>query len=368
MSQPGKVYRVLISGGGTGGHIFPAVAIANKLMQQNEKFEILFVGANGRMEMQKVPAAGYKIVGLDIAGIQRSLSLKNLLLPFKLLNSLRKAGQIISDFKPDVAVGVGGYASGPTLYMATRRRIPCVVQEQNSYPGITNKLLAKRVRKICVAYEGMDKFFPKDKIVVTGNPVRQEIVRMNVSREESLAHFNLKTDKKTILVIGGSLGARTVNESIEGGLKKFSDAGVQVIWQTGKGFHERAKNAASDMENICVRDFINRMDYAYSAADIILSRAGAISISELCLVAKPCILIPSPNVSEDHQTKNAMALVKNNAAQMVMDMDARAKLPDAAIALMNDEGKRKILSDEIKKLAKPDADQQIVDEIKKLLI
>ncbi len=367
MSQKPETYRVLISGGGTGGHVFPAIAIANKLMQQQEKFEILFVGANGKMEMQKVPAAGYQIVGLDIAGMQRSFSLKNLLLPFKVWKSLRAARKIIEEFNPHVAIGVGGYASGPTLYKSSQRKIPCLIQEQNSYAGVTNKILSKRVQKICVAYHGMEKFFPSEKIVMTGNPVRQEIVKMNVSREESLAHFNLRTDKKTILAIGGSLGALTINESIVLGIEKISSSNLQLIWQTGKGFFEKAKSITEPFNNISAHDFIARMDFAYSAADMIVSRAGAISISELCLVGKPCVLVPSPNVSEDHQTKNARALVDKSAALMIKDIDARNVLVDEAIKLLNDESRCSVLSSAIRKLGIADADQKIVDEIIKLL-
>lgn len=361
-------YRIIISGGGTGGHIFPAVAIANALKAANPATEILFVGALGKMEMQKVPAAGYKIVGLPIAGIQRRLTPKNLLFPFKLINSLQQAKKIVKDFKPDAAVGVGGYASGPLLWAATSAGIPALVQEQNSYAGLTNKWLAKKASKICVAYDGMEKFFPASKIIFTGNPVRQDIIVDDSKKSEGYSFFNLNPDKKTILVIGGSLGARTINESIAGSVEKLKEAGIQVVWQTGKLFYEQALEIQKENpEAIKAFDFINRMDLAYAVADVVVSRAGALSVSELCLIGKASILVPSPNVAEDHQTKNAMSLVNKNAALLVKDVDARNTLVGGAIALLKDEGKKKTLSENIKKLAKPDAAKVIADHVISLI-
>jgi len=357
--------KVIISGGGTGGHIFPAVAIANELKRVNPENEILFVGAEGRMEMEKVPAAGYKIIGLKIAGIQRKFDLKNILLPFKVLSSVMKSRSIINNFKPDAAVGVGGYASGPLLYAATMLRVPSLIQEQNSFAGITNKILSKRVKKICVAYEGMEKYFPKDKIIMTGNPVRQDVIQTGNKKEEALKFFNLDGSKKILLVIGGSLGARSINRSILNGLARFAEKDVQVIWQTGKGFFQTAKDATKDFDGkgIHAYDFINRMDLAFSCADIVISRAGASSVSELQLVAKPCILVPSPNVAEDHQTKNAFALVMKQAALLVKDSETEPLLVDTAIKLISDLEKRKQLSQNISQLALRDSAARIVEEI-----
>jgi UDP-N-acetylglucosamine--N-acetylmuramyl-(pentapeptide) pyrophosphoryl-undecaprenol N-acetylglucosamine transferase len=320
------------------------------------------------MEMEKVPKAGYKIVGLPIAGIQRRITAKNLLFPFKLIKSLSKAKKIVKEFKPDAAVGVGGYASGPLLWAATSAGIPSLIQEQNSYAGLTNKWLAKRVKKICVAYDGMEKFFPAERIIFTGNPVRQDIIIEEAKILEGTSFFNLNKNKKTILVIGGSLGARTINESIERSIEKLANLGVQVIWQTGKGFHEAALGLQIKYpETVKVYDFINRMDLAYAVADIVVSRAGALSVSELCLIGKASILIPSPNVSEDHQTKNAMALVNKNAALLVKDVDARSKLVDEALQLLANENKKKELSENIKKLAKPNASRVIANEVINLI-
>jgi len=360
--------RVIISGGGTGGHIYPAIAIANALKKSYPDVEILFVGAKNRMEMQKVPLAGYRIVGLDIAGIQRSLSLQNLRFPLKLIKSLQDARNIIKDFKPHVCIGVGGYASGPTLFMAGRMGIPTVIQEQNSYAGITNKLLARKAKKICVAYPQMDKFFSKEKIVFTGNPVRSDILDISQKKLSGLHHFNLKENKKTLLVIGGSLGARTINESIKKWLDRILDNEVQLIWQTGKTFFETAQKLVIEKrsEQVKVFDFINTMDLAYAASDVVISRAGALSISELCLAQKPSILVPSPNVSEDHQTKNAMVLVENNAALMVADKDAEAFLVGDAMDLLNDEATQNTLKSNIKKFARPNAADEIVQEIVKI--
>jgi len=361
--------RVIISGGGTGGHIYPAIAIANTLKKNFPATEILFVGAKNRMEMQKVPQAGYQIVGLGIAGIQRKLSIDNLRFPAKLLASLQEAKTILKDFQPDVCVGVGGYASGPTLFVANRMKIPILIQEQNSYAGITNKLLAKKAEAICVAYPQMEKFFPENKIIFTGNPVRSDILDVESKKEEALAHFGLEETKKTILAIGGSLGARTINESIRKSLARIADNDIQLIWQTGKHYYETAQKAVVEAQLsplIKVFDFINVMDLAYAAAQVVISRAGALSISELCLVAKPAILVPSPNVAEDHQTKNAQVLVQNKAALMVADKHAEAFLVGDAIDLLYDENLQMILQANIQRFAKPKAAEEIVEAITKI--
>lgn len=357
--------RVIISGGGTGGHIFPAIAIANALKKINASTEILFVGANGRMEMEKVPAAGYKIEGLNISGIQRKFSVQNLLLPFKIVQSVLRARMIIKNFKPDVAVGVGGYASGPLLFAATGMNIPALIQEQNSFAGITNKLLAKRVNRICVAYEAMEKYFPSEKIMMTGNPVRENMVDIEGKREEALRFFKLVPEKKTILLIGGSLGARTLNESIASGLTLLAEKNIQLIWQTGKSFFHKAKEltAIYSEKGIGAYDFIQRMDYAYAAADVVISRAGASSVSELALVAKPSILVPSPNVAEDHQTKNALSLVNKNAAVLVKDGEAASLLISKAIELISNESMKKSLIENIAKLALSNSAQVIAEEV-----
>ena len=369
MAKQHKPYRVIISGGGTGGHIYPAVAIANQLKAVNPEAEILFVGAKGRMEMTKVPEAGYKIVGLWISGIQRRLTLDNLSFPLKVLSSIKASHKIIKDFKPDAVVGVGGYASGPLLYAATARNIPALIQEQNSYAGITNKLLAKRVSKVCVAYPNMEAFFPAEKLVLTGNPVRSDILDSNSKRDEALSHFGLAPDRKTILVIGGSLGARTINQSIAAGLEQIVKAGYQLIWQTGKAFYPQAQELEQKYgaKGIKPFEFIKRMDLAYAASDVVVSRAGALSISELCLVGKPAILVPSPNVAEDHQTKNAMALVQQHAAILVRDQEAGARLVSAALELAQDEKEQKRLSQNILKMGKPNAAADIVNELIKLI-
>jgi UDP-N-acetylglucosamine--N-acetylmuramyl-(pentapeptide) pyrophosphoryl-undecaprenol N-acetylglucosamine transferase len=361
--------KVIISGGGTGGHIFPAIAIANALKSKVKDIDILFIGAKGRMEMEKIPAAGYKIKGLWISGLQRRITAKNFLFPLKVISSLFIARKIIADFKPDVVVGVGGYASGPTLRAATTNRIPTLIQEQNSYPGITNKILASKVNKICVAYKEMEKYFPASKIVITGNPVRQNIVNNAIEKQDAIIHFELNANKKTILVIGGSLGARTINESIKLLLPLIENNNYQLIWQTGKFFYELAKNEVviNNYKNIKVFEFITEMDYAYSSADIIISRAGAIAISELCIVGKPVILIPSPNVAEDHQTKNAMALVNNNAAILVKDIDAKNNLKDKLFQLLEDVQQQKRLAENIKSLAYPDAADTIADVVISLI-
>lgn len=361
--------KVIISGGGTGGHIFPAIAIANELMKVNPGNEILFVGAEGRMEMEKVPAAGYKIAGLKIAGIQRRFDMKNFLLPFKVLGSVLKSRSILREFRPDAAVGVGGYASGPLLYAATMMRTPALIQEQNSFAGITNKILAKRVQKICVAYEGMQKYFPAEKIVMTGNPVRQDVIETAGKMEEARHYFNLQAGRPTVLVLGGSLGARSINEAIRNALTKFAGQGIQLIWQTGRGFFSQANEAVKDFREKGIRahDFISRMDLAYCCADVVVSRAGASSVSELELVAKPCVLVPSPNVAEDHQTKNAMALVSREAALLVRDAEANEKLADTAIALVRDPGAQKKLSENIARLALRNSAGKIAEEIYKMI-
>ncbi len=360
--------RIIISGGGTGGHIFPAVAIANALKRLAPDTDILFVGANGRMEMDKVPAAGYEIVGLDIQGINRKSLLKNLTLPFKWYNSIRKAKQIIRDFNPDVAVGVGGYASGPLLYVAGNMQIPCLIQEQNSYAGITNKRLGAKAAKICVAFDGMDKFFPKEKILFTGNPIRQESVAIQNKRFEASELLGFSSRKKTILLTGGSLGARTLNECMRDGLDKLVEADVQLIWQCGGYYYEslRQELAGRYEERVKLTAFLHRMDLAYAMADVIIARAGAGTIAELCAVGKPAILVPSPNVAEDHQTKNAKALVDQGAALMVSDGEAPQQLVDTALALLKDEARCRVLSANIAKLAILDADEVIAREVLKL--
>jgi len=361
--------RVIISGGGTGGHIFPAIAIANKIKSVYPDCEILFVGADGKMEMEKVPKAGYKIVGLPIRGLQRKLTFQNLLFPFKLISSLIKAKKIVKEFKPQIAIGVGGYASAATLRVASRLRIPTLIQEQNSYPGITNKWLASKAKTICVAYNGMEKYFPAEKIVLTGNPVRNEMVAVDGKREEGIQHFNLQSNKKTVLVIGGSLGARTLNESFKKDIQKLLDAGFQVIWQCGKFYFDDLKKYVDELKSqaVFISDFIYKMDLAYAAADVIVSRAGAISVSELCLVGKPAILVPSPNVAEDHQTKNAMALVNSNAAILVKDIEANGILISEVIQLLGDDKKCKSLSEQISTHAIADAPEKILQEILKLI-
>ena len=361
--------RIIVSGGGTGGHIFPAIAIANAIKSLRPDTEFLFVGAEGKMEMEKVPAAGYKIEGLWISGFQRKLTLSNLAFPFKVMSSLRKAKKLLRSFKPDAVIGTGGFASGPMLQVAAKSGVVTMVQEQNSYPGVTNKILSKKVDRICVAYDGMEKYFPKDKILLTGNPVRQDILSLDGKRERALEFFGLSAEKKTILVIGGSLGARTINESILKVLDGFQKNNLQLVWQTGKGFYETAKQAAAEYElnGIKVFDFIQKMDYAYSVADVVISRAGASSVSELCLVKKPSILVPSPNVAEDHQTKNAMALVTHNAAVIIRDSESREKLGSEVLALVNDGERCQKLSDNIAKLAFKESALVIANEVLSLI-
>lgn len=364
-----KNLRIIISGGGTGGHIFPAVSIANAIKTLQPDSEILFVGAEGRMEMQRVPAAGYPIKGLPVAGFDRKNLFKNIPVLIKLFKSQRLAKKIVKDFKPHAAVGVGGYASGPTLKVAGSMGIPTLLQEQNSYAGVTNKLLAKQAKKICVAYEGMERFFSKEKIILTGNPVRQGLTNSTISREEAVQSFGLDPQKQTILILGGSLGARTINQCLMSNLQKIKDSGVQFIWQTGKIYIEEAREAVAQAGNLpmlYVTDFISDMATAYSAADLVISRAGAGSISEFCLLQKPVILVPSPNVAEDHQTKNALALVDKNAAIYVKDADAKEKLIDKAIESVNQPQLLKNLSKNIAELAFKDSANVIAKEVIKL--
>ncbi len=360
---------MIISGGGTGGHVFPAIAIANAFRQRHPDAEILFVGAEGKMEMTRVPEAGYKIIGLRVAGIQRRLTLQNLTFPFKLVSSLVKARGIIAEFKPHVVVGTGGYASGPIMMSATRKGIPALVQEQNSYAGLTNKRVANKAKTICVAYPGMEKFFPADKIVITGNPVRQDIRELTSKRSEGLAKYDFQEGRETLLVLGGSLGARTINESVLKGLQKLIDRNVQVIWQTGKFYYDDIQQQLKGRKLGMVRvfDFVKQMDLAYAAADVVISRAGALSISELCLAQKPAILVPSPNVAEDHQTQNAIALTKQEAAILVRDAEAHDKLIDEALNLLSDQSRRSKLSKNIAAMGKPNAAADIVTEIEKLI-
>jgi len=358
--------NIILSGGGTGGHIYPAVSIANELKAKYPNANFLFVGAKDRMEMEKVPQAGYNIKGLWISGIQRSLTLKNLSFPFKLISSLWNAYKIIKKFKPTVVIGTGGFASGPTLYMANKKGVKTLIQEQNSYPGITNKLLAKKADKICVAYDGLNRFFPSEKIVKTGNPVRQDLLEVEAKREEALKYFNLKSDKKTLVVIGGSLGARAVNNLIEKQLDWLVSNNVQVIWQTGKLYYDEFKKY-DDIEGVQTHAFLNRMDLTYAAADILISRAGASSISELCIVGKPVIFIPSPNVAEDHQTKNALAVVDKNAALLLKESELNV-FQKMFSELLNNEELQQTLSENIKKQALPNATEDIVKEIEKLMI
>lgn len=362
--------RVIISGGGTGGHIFPAVSIANAIHEKRPDAKILFVGAEGRMEMQRVPAAGYPIKGLPIVGFNRKNWLKNIPVLFKIMKSRNMAREILSEFKPQVAVGVGGYASGPTLNMAESMGIPTLLQEQNSYAGVTNKLLAKNARRICVAYDGMERFFPADKILFTGNPVRQNLLNTALTKDEAVRRFGLVPGKKTILIVGGSLGARTINDSILGNLPLVKQQQkVQFIWQTGKYYSEEIHNELQRRgcpENLIVTDFISDMSEAYAAADLVISRAGAGSISEFCLLGKPVILVPSPNVAEDHQTKNALALVQQNAALYVTDAEARRILLPQAINTVTDPAKLESLGRNILQLAKPNAASDIADEVIKL--
>ncbi|MCR9172121.1 MAG: undecaprenyldiphospho-muramoylpentapeptide beta-N-acetylglucosaminyltransferase [bacterium] len=375
------IKRAIVSGGGTGGHIFPAIAIADEIKRRNPKAEILFVGATGKMEMEKVPAAGYKIEGLEIVGLKRKLALSNFLLPFKIIKSVMKARGIVKKFNPEIVVGVGGYASGPTLKAASMLKYPTALQEQNAFAGKTNKLLAKKAKVICVAYEGLESVFPKEVIVITGNPTRKNMVDIKGKEAEAYKFYGFDPNKKTILIIGGSLGARTLNESVVEHLSKLQETDVQVLWQCGKLYFNKLKEQLStltpdfepveqegelNLKNIKMVQFITRMDLAYAMADVVISRAGASSVSELCIVEKPSILVPSPNVAEDHQTKNAMALVNKNAAILVKDVEAKEKLIPEALALVQDERRCAQLKENIAPLAKPEATASIVDELEKV--
>ncbi len=364
-----KKKKIIISGGGTGGHLFPAVAIAQMLQKIDNTVEILFVGAEGKIEEKKIPELGYKIELLPITGFTRKLSFKNVSFFFKLIRSIRKSKKIVKKFRPDAAVGVGGYASGPLLYVATKRGVPALIQEQNSYPGITNKLLAKRVKKICVAYDGTERFFPKEKIIKTGNPVRENLISSDATKEEAVKFFNLDPNKKVILSLGGSGGARSINESISEHLNKIFDSEIQIIWQTGKYYYANLidNDDIVRAENIKVLDFIKRMDLAFKAADIVISRAGAGTISELCLLGKATILVPSPNVAEDHQTKNAMALVNKEAAVLIKDAEAKEKLIPAAYELLNNPEKLNNLSKNIKEQAFKNSAEIIAKEVLKMI-
>lgn len=358
-------FRFILSGGGTGGHIYPAIAIANELKRRFPEAEFLFVGANDKMEMQKVPQAGYDIKGLWIAGLQRRLTLQNAMFPFKVISSLWDSRKILKEFKPDVVIGTGGFASGPLLKMANTLNIPTLIQEQNSYPGITNKLLSKKASKICVAYNDLERFFPAEKMILTGNPVRQDLIDVSSKKEEAVAFFKLDPNKKTILVLGGSLGARRINQLIEKELKSLLAQQVQIIWQCGKLYIDQYAKYASNQVHVVA--FIERMDLVYAAADLVISRAGASSVSELCIVGKPVIFIPSPNVAEDHQTKNAQAIVDQKGAIMIKEAALESEFSIVIEALLKDKGKQQLLGDNIKKLAMPMATIKIVDEIEELL-
>ena len=365
-----KSYRIIISGGGTGGHIFPAISIAETIIKRFPDSEILFVGADNRMEMERVPAAGYNIIGLPVIGFNRNKMLHNIRVISRLFKSIRMAKKILRDFKPDAVIGVGGYASGPTLWAATSLKIPSLIQEQNSYAGITNKLLGKRVVKICVAYEGMERFFPADKIILTGNPVRKELEEGLPKKNKALAWFSLSTVRKTVLIVGGSLGARTINNGIFDGLDQLLEAGIQIIWQTGRSYYvyiRQLLDGKATKKLLWISDFISQMDYAYAAADLVVSRAGAGSISELCILGKPAILIPSPNVAEDHQTKNALAIVNEKAAVMIVDKDAENQLADTILKLIHDPSQLDLLSRNIGQMAKHHSAERIVDEIIKII-
>ncbi|QTD38793.1 undecaprenyldiphospho-muramoylpentapeptide beta-N-acetylglucosaminyltransferase [Polaribacter batillariae] len=357
--------NILISGGGTGGHIYPAIAIANEIKLRYPNANILFVGAKDKMEMEKVPQAGYEIEGLWISGIQRKITRKNASFPFKLINSLWKARRIIRRFKPDVAIGTGGFASGPTLIMANRRKIPTLIQEQNSYPGITNRLLGKRVQKICVAYDNLERFFPKNKIVKTGNPVRQDLLTIHSKLQDANDFYQLDKSKKTLLVLGGSLGARKINQLIENNLGFFKNQNIELIWQCGKLYFDEYKKYNSH-KNVQVHAFLNKMDLAYATADFIVSRAGASSVSELCIVGKPVIFVPSPNVAEDHQTKNAKFIVDRHAALMIKESELET-FSVVFESLLKDIGKQQSLSENINELALPSATKNIVNEVEKLV-
>ncbi|MDO3693791.1 undecaprenyldiphospho-muramoylpentapeptide beta-N-acetylglucosaminyltransferase [Wenyingzhuangia sp. chi5] len=359
-----KTKKILISGGGTGGHIYPAIAIANELKLRYADAEFLFVGAQDKMEMEKVPHAGYPIKGLWIAGLQRSLTFKNMLFPIKLISSIWKSKKIVRQFKPDVVIGTGGFASGPVLHVASKKGIPCLIQEQNSHAGITNKILSKKVNKVCVAYENMQRYFPNDKIVFTGNPVRQDLLNVSSKRVEAQAFFKLDPNKKTLLVLGGSLGARAINQMIENSVKGLLAQQIQIVWQTGK-FYIKEYKKFDDLEGVQTHAYLSKMDLAYAAADIIVSRAGASSVSELCIVGKPVIFMPSPNVAEDHQTKNAMAIVNKNAAIMLKETEKEYLMTKVQYLLQNEDNVNQ-MCDNMKALARPEATKRIVEEIEKI--
>lgn len=369
MVKSNKTYRIIFSGGGTGGHIYPAIAVAQEIRSQYPDSEILFVGAQGKLEMNKVPEAGFEIIGLWISGIQRKLTLKNLMFPFKLLNSIIKSNGIIKSFEPDIVAGFGGYASGPIMMAASRKGVKTLIQEQNSYAGVANRSVAKKASAICVAYDGMDKYFQKEKIFFTGNPVRKDIQEISVSTNEGYKYFKLDDQKQTILILGGSGGARTINESVLSSLDKWKGTDIQVIWQCGKFYYEEMKERLDQdlYDFVSLNQFIDRMDLAYKISDIVVSRAGALSISELCIVKRPVIFIPSPNVAEDHQTKNAMALVEKDAAEIVRDTDAVRDLAVSALNLIENSDRRNTLSENIGKLARPDASKSIANKIIELI-
>ena len=361
--------KIIISGGGTGGHVFPAIAIADAIKEKDPNAEILFVGAKGKMEMEKVPKAGYSIEGLWISGFHRKLTVRNLMFPFKLLSSLIRAWFIVGRFKPDVAVGVGGFASGPLLEVASRRGVPIMVQEQNSFPGVTNRLLGRKASKVCVAYEGMERFFPKNRMSLTGNPVRKAVHNPAIERTKVFQHFGLEEGKKVVFVFGGSLGAKSINEALAANTEQIAALeNVQLLWQIGKLYEEEFMNCATaQLPNVQVLTFVDRMDWAYAISDLVVCRAGALTIAELCLVAKPAILIPSPNVAEDHQTKNAKALVQKEAAQLLADKDAKKEIVQAISSLLKNEAAQERLKRNIKQLAKPDAAAHIAEEVLKLI-
>jgi UDP-N-acetylglucosamine--N-acetylmuramyl-(pentapeptide) pyrophosphoryl-undecaprenol N-acetylglucosamine transferase len=369
VTESKETYRLIISGGGTGGHVYPAIAIANAWTEKYPESEILFVGAEGKMEMQKVPEAGYRIEGLKIAGIQRKLSIKNLSFPLKVLDSLHKSRKLLKNFNPHLVVGVGGYASGPVLFSAQRKGIPTMIQEQNSYAGITNKLLAKKAKAICVAYPGMDEFFPADRLHYTGNPVRKDILHLGGKKGSGLKHFGLQPGKPVVLVLGGSLGARTINQAVLGAMHTLSEKGYQVLWQTGKFYYEEMEEKVrhAEIEGIYPFEFIKEMDLAYAAADVVVSRAGALSVSELSLVGKPVVFIPSPNEEEDHQTKNAMAYLSKEAAILLPDDEAVENLAVVVQNIMEDPQKQEELGRHILELAKPDAAKEIVKVMESII-
>lgn len=370
MTTDNKHIKILITGGGTGGHVFPAIAIADAIRRLRPNVEFLFVGATGKMEMERVPQAGYAIEGLNIVGFQRSLSLKNLAFPYRLLTSLWKARKIIERFRPDVVVGTGGYASGPVMRAAQRSGVPTVIQEQNSYAGVTNKLLAKKASVICVAYDHMEQFFPAEKIVFTGNPVRQDILDLRTKRDEAMQHYGLDSNKKTIAVVGGSLGARTLNNALRDNTALLSDnPQVQVLWQCGKFYEAEFSTCDSaKLPHVHLRAFIDRMDLLYAASDVVVSRAGALTISELCMVGKPAVLVPSPNVAEDHQTRNALSLVEKNAARLVRDGEAGARMLQEALLILGNDALAFSLGESIHHLGRPNAAEQIAHEVLKLCV